>query len=149
MPQSYSAVHVHLVFSTFERRPLLHDHGIRDEMHRVLGSLSGHLGCPTVVVGGVADHVHVLASLGREVSQSDWAKELKRQSTGWAKAKVPEFRWQGGFGAFSVGRSELPVVRPYIERQEEHHRTVSFEEEFLALLKEHGVEFDEKYLWRP
>jgi REP element-mobilizing transposase RayT len=146
MPQSFSAVHVHVVFSTLGRQPFLSEPEFRHEMHRILGSLSGRLGCPTVLVGGVEDHVHLLARLGREVSQSAWVKEIKRQSTTSAKERQPAFRWQSGFGAFSVGLAEIATVRRYIERQEEHHRVSSFQDELLSLLREHGIEYDERFL---
>jgi putative transposase len=90
MPQSLSVVYLHLVFSTKDRRPFLRDPIIRGEMHAWLGSASGQLGCPSVLVGGVEDHVHVLARLGRTISQADWVKELKRTSSIWIKERDPQ-----------------------------------------------------------
>ena len=93
MPQSLSAVCIHLVFSTKNRFPFLTDAALRTKMHHYLAGISNHLDCPALEVGGVADHVHLLAYLGRRRSQADWVKELKRASTIWAKEWVPDFAW--------------------------------------------------------
>src|SRR6516162_7252524 len=103
--QSLSVVYLHLVFSTKDRQPFLRDPGIRAEMHKWLGSASGQLQCPSVIVGGVEDHVHILSRLGRTITQADWVKELKRTSSLWIKQRDPrlsEFTWQAGYGVFSV-----------------------------------------------
>ncbi|AIE87479.1 transposase [Fimbriimonas ginsengisoli Gsoil 348] len=100
-----------------------------------------------MIVGGVEDHVHILAQLGRSRSQADWAKELKRVSSLWLGEKIPGFHWQSGYGVFSVGTAEIEAVRRYVENQEEHHRRYSFQDELRSLLKEHGRAWDERYLW--
>lgn len=147
MSQSLSSLHVHLVFSTLGRTPFLKDENFRSQMHSYLGAVSGRLGCPTVLVGGVEDHVHVLARLGKEITLAGWIKELKRVSSGWAKGMVPDFKWQSGYGAFGISTSDIPSLRRYIEDQEAHHHVVTFQEEFLRLLEEHGIEHDLRYLW--
>jgi putative transposase len=150
MSRSYSSVHIHLVFSTKERRPLLSDPGIRAEMHRYLGGVSKTLDCQPLIVGGVADHVHLLASLGKSRSQAEWVRELKKVSSAWIKMRDPrlaEFAWQGGYGAFSVDKTSIDRVRDYIARQEEHHRVRTFQDEFRELLREHDIEWDEEYIW--
>jgi REP element-mobilizing transposase RayT len=150
MPRSYSSVYVHLVFSTKDRHPFLQDIAFREEVHRFLGGTSKTLDCQPVIVGGVADHVHILAGLGKSISQSDWVKELKRVSTVWmhqTKPEISEFSWQGGYGAFSIDPRNTEPVRRYIAGQDEHHRTRTFQEEFLALLAEYGIEVDERYVW--
>jgi len=119
-------------------------------MHRYLAGISGQLACPALEVGGVADHVHVLAYLGRSCSQADWVKELKRASTVWVKkraAALGDFAWQAGYRAFSVSASQVSKVRQYVANQEAHHRQASFQDELRALLKAHGLEWDETYLW--
>ena len=128
-------------------KPFLKDPNIRLEMHNYLGGISRTLGCPPLIVGGVEDHIHILATMSRTVSQADWIKELKRASNIWIKPRCPEFRWQGGYGIFSVGASQIPTVRDYIANQEEHHRKGSFQDEYLALLKAHGIEWDDRYVW--
>jgi putative transposase len=147
MPQSLSAVYVHAVFSTLGRRPFLADPDFRGRMHGYLVGTSKGLKCPTIQVGGVVDHVHILAILGRETCQAEWVREVKRASSKWAKGAVSDFAWQAGYGMFSVGGREVESVKAYIQNQEEHHRRVSFQEEFRAILAEHGMEWDERYVW--
>ena len=150
MPQSQSAVYLHLVFSTKERRPFLKDQVLRSECHAYLGGVSKKLECPVILAGGVEDHVHLLARQSRTITQADWVKKLKRASSLWIKERDPaakEFAWQAGYGFFSVSFSHLEKVTEYIARQEEHHRVRSFQDEFRAMLAKHRIEWDEKYLW--
>jgi REP element-mobilizing transposase RayT len=98
MPQSFSAVYIHLVFSTKERRPFLRDKSVREALHSQLGGISKTWECPPILAGGVEDHVHLLARLGRTISQSDWVRELKRVLNGWLKDQGGDhagFEWQG------------------------------------------------------
>jgi REP element-mobilizing transposase RayT len=150
MPQSLSAVYLHLVFSTKDREPWLREPSLRAEMHAFLGAVSKQLDCPPVIVGGVEDHVHLLARFGRGMAQAEWVKELKRVSSRWIKERdrqMEDFSWQGGYGVFSVSPSALGAVVRYISGQEEHHRKVSFQDEFRAFLRKHRVEWDERYVW--
>jgi putative transposase len=150
MPQSLSVVYLHLVFSTKDRRPFLRDEILRSETHAWLGAASRELGCPPLLVGGVEDHVHLLARQSRTISQADWIKELKRTSSVWFKERAPaerEFAWQSGYGVFSVSASNIDAVRDYIARQPEHHRKWSFQDELRALLRKHGETWDERYVW--
>ncbi len=150
MPQSLSAVYIHLVFSTKERRPFLRDQTKRAELHSYLGAVSKELDCPPIRVGGVEDHVHVLARFGRTITQADWVKELKRVSSIWMKEQGPpyaDFQWQGGYADFSVSRSNQRQVVDYIDAQEQHHRKMTFQDELRELLRRHEIEFDERYLW--
>ena len=103
MPQSLSAVYLHLVFSTKERRAFLKDQVLRSECHAYLGGISKKLECPLILAGGVEDHVHLLARQSRSITQADWVKELKRASSLWIKERDPaarEFAWQAGYGVF-------------------------------------------------
>ena len=103
-----------------------------------------------IAVGGVEDHVHILARFCRTITQADWVKELKRVSNIWLKKQFRgfgDFDWQDGYGDFSVSVSNLDVVKKYIVEQEEHHRRVSFQDEFRALLSRHGIEWDERHVW--
>ena len=150
MPQSLSAVYIHLAFSTKERQAFLRDKTVRDALHAYLGGISKQLECPPILIGGVEDHVHVLARFGRTITQAEWVKELKRVSNLWLKDKGREwadFQWQGGYAAFSVSQSNLAQVTEYIANQEEHHREQTFQDELRALLRKHDVEFDERYVW--
>jgi len=148
MPQSLSVVYIHLVFSTKERRPFLRDSALRQSVHGYLGEVSKCLDCAPIVVGGVEDHVHLLARFGRTITQAEWVKELKRVSNEWMQQHgVPDFQWQAGYADFSVSQSNVDEVKRYIERQEEHHRKMSFQDELRAFLRKHGMEWDERYLW--
>jgi putative transposase len=150
MPQSLANLLVHIVFSTKERRQFLQDVELRDGMRRYLAGVSKKLDCPAVIVGGATDHVHLLARQSRTITVADWVKELKRASSLWAKtngSQCSAFQWQAGYGAFSVSQSRSKEVQRYIASQEEHHRRMSFQEELRELLKKHGIEFDERYVW--
>ena len=150
MPQSLSAVYIHLVFSTKDRRPFLRDPRVRTQLHAYLGGVSKTLECPSLIVGGVEDHVHMLCRFGRTITQADWVKEVKRVSNIWLKEQGPDyadFEWQGGYSDFSVSKSNLEQVTHYISAQDEHHKKVTFQDELRALLRRHDVEFDERYVW--
>ncbi len=121
MPQSLSAVYIHLIFSTKNRRPFLRDKPVRDELHAQLGAISKALGCPPIGVDGVEDHVHLLCRFGRTITQADWVKELKRVSNRWLKAKgrrCDDGEWQGDYANFSVSHQSEQV-----RRTPQHSRT--------------------------
>lgn len=149
MPQSLSAVYIHLVFSTKERRPFLRDSAIRDATHSYLGGISKKLGCAPIITGGMEDHVHLVARFGRTNIQAEWVKELKRVSSLWLKQEhsIRSFGWQGGYASFSVSASKLEQIKRYVERQEQHHRKFNFQDELRALFSKHHVEWDERYVW--
>ena len=141
MPQSLSAVYIHLVFSTKNRQPFLRDPQIRTRLHAQLGGISKTLGCAPILVGGVGDHVHLLARFGRTI--------LKRVSNLWLKDEyeMRDFECQGGYADFSMSESNLEQVKHYIAHQEQHHRKISFQDELRELLKRHRIEWDERYIW--
>ena len=150
MPQSLSAVYLQAVFSTKERRPFLRDPMCRIRLHAYLGEVSRRLGCPSIIAGGTEDRIHQLIRLGRTITQADWVKEIKRASSLWVKRIEPRFRnftWQAGYGFFSVSPSDRDAVRQYIACQEEHHRKITFQDEFRAMLKRYGLEWDERFVW--
>ena len=149
MPQSLSAVYIHLVFSTKHRQPFLREKSLREDLHAFLGGTSKTLECPPLIVGGVEDHVHLLARFGRTITQAEWVKELKRVSNLWLKEEggVADFEWQAGYSDFSVSRSNLEQVKRYIANQEKHHRKRSFQDEVRELLTKHQIEWDERYIW--
>jgi putative transposase len=150
MAQSLAKILVHGVFSTKERRPFLRDAALRLEMHRYVGGILKHLECQPIIVGGVEDHVHLLASLSRTHTAAELVKEVKRSSSLWIKerdASMRDFCWQNGYGVFSIGFSQIEDVRRYIAEQEQHHRRLSFQDEFRLLLKRYEIPFDERYVW--
>jgi putative transposase len=149
MPQSLSAVYIHLVFSTKERRPFLKDMNMRTSLHSKLGRISKQLKCAPIITGGMEDHIHLLARFARTITQAEWVKELKRVSNLWLKQEylIQAFEWQGGYADFSVSASNLEVVKKYIANQNHHHRKTSFQDELRTLLRSHDVEWDERYVW--
>ena len=150
MAQSLSKILLHTVFSTKERRPFLRDKPQRDELYRYLGGILTNLDCQPLIIGGVEDHVHLLFTQSRTATVADVVKELKRSSSVWLKANSPalaDFAWQGGYGVFSIGQSQVDDVRTYIAGQEEHHRKISFQDEFRRLLQRYEIAFDERYVW--
>jgi len=149
MPQSLSKVILHLVFSTKDREPWL-DSNVRSRVHAYLATICRDLGAEFVRIGGVADHVHIVTTLPRTLSQADFIEQIKKASSKWIKrldALYRGFFWQRGYGAFSVSPSQLEAVLQYIEAQQEHHRTRTFQEEYRELLHRHAVDFDERYVW--
>ena len=150
MPQSLANVLVHIVFSTKHRYPFLADKHVRDEMHAYLGGTCNQLVCPVLIVGGVADHVHILCVLSRNISIAKLVGDVKRASSKWIKTKgrmLTKFAWQSGYGVFSVAQSEVERVREYISGQNEHHQKRTFQVEYRSFLKQYGVDYDERYVW--
>jgi REP element-mobilizing transposase RayT len=149
MPQSLARLHVHLIFSTKNREPVLRD-AVRDPLHRYMAEVLKNLGCPAMLINSVEDHVHILFELGRTVSVSKAVEDVKKHSSKWIKTQGREFdqfAWQAGYGAFAVSESNVGVVQEYIARQQEHHRKKSFQEEYRNFLNRHCLTFDERYVW--
>ncbi|WP_299577805.1 IS200/IS605 family transposase [uncultured Sunxiuqinia sp.] len=149
MPQSLSKVYLHITFSTKQRAKLI-DKDIQTKLFEYLGGICKGLACNPVRVGGTNDHVHILCTLSRKISQAELIEALKKNSSKWMKTqgqRYENFYWQNGYGAFSVNPTEVDVVTNYINFQEEHHRTKTFQEEFQAFLKKYQVEYDERYVW--
>jgi putative transposase len=149
MPQSLSNILIHLVFSTQDRLPLLTSE-VRSELHPYMAGTLRNIQCPALQVGGVEDHVHVLFRLPRTMTVAEVVEKVKGSSSKWIKTKsaaCANFAWQAGYGAFSTGSQEVEGMSRYIREQKEHHRTVSFKEEYMAILRASGVEWDEKYIW--
>ena len=151
MSQSLASVYLHLVFSTKNREPWLKGQ-LAPSTHAYLASVSKDLDAPALQVGGVADHVHILAHFPRSLTISEWVNKLKSNSSRWVKDQSATkdhagFAWQKGYGVFSVSVTHEAAVRKYIEGQAEHHKKVTFQDEYRRLLNKHGVEFDEKYVW--
>jgi REP element-mobilizing transposase RayT len=150
MAQSLAKILVHAIFSTHQRKPLLHDPLIRAETYRYMGGILTRLECQPIVIGGVEDHAHLLFALSRTCEAAKVVAEVKRGSSVWLKSKFSEcndFSWQHGYGIFSIGSSQIDSTRAYIQQQEEHHRKVSFQNEFRQFLKRYEVAFDERYVW--
>jgi putative transposase len=147
MPHTYTNLLYHIVFSTKDRFPFINP-TIKPRLYEYTGGAIRGIGGICLEIGGIEDHVHMLVKLKPTLPVSEFLRELKPNVTNWARRElVPKFEWQNGYGAFSVGESQVASVRGYIQNQVEHHKKVSFEEEFKALLIAAGMEFDERYLW--
>jgi REP element-mobilizing transposase RayT len=148
MGSSYCNLLYHIVFSTKRREPWLTAE-ICSRTHEYLGGAIRNEEGIAMIINGTADHVHILAKLRQDKAISKLIGELKANSSGWISRTFEDcagFAWQEGYGAFTVSQSQLFKVHRYIEKQEEHHRCVSFLEEFKVLLKAHDLPFDERYL---
>ncbi len=149
MPQSLDNVLIHLVFSTKDRYTYLKP-PIRPEAYAYLAEVVRNTGCLCKRVGGIPDHVHLAIQLSRTITIADLVEEIKTSSSKWLKTKGPEFgrfSWQKGYGAFSVSPTDTDALIKYIDDQEEHHRTRTFQEEYRMFLKKYGIEYDERYVW--
>jgi REP element-mobilizing transposase RayT len=137
------------VFSTKERRPLITP-ALRERLWPFLGGIARQNKMKAIEVGGVTDHVHLLISIPSTMAIAKAMQLIKGGSSKWVHETFLEhrlFAWQEKYGAFSVSESRVESVVNYIRGQEEHHRVVTFQEEFLALLQKHRIEYDERYLW--
>lgn len=149
MPQSLTKLYAHLVFSTKDREPLL-DNAIRPRVHAYLATIVRDLKSPWVVVGGTADHVHLLFDMGKMHAPVEFVERTKRESSKFIKTLGQQYKgfyWQRGYGMFSVGPGNRDEIEAYVRNQEEHHRVRSFQEEFRAFLDRYGVTYDEQYVW--
>lgn len=149
MSHAYSRLHYHLVFSTKERKTYIKPE-IKDRLHAYMKGIVFNLDGVVEEIGGVEDHVHLLFYSPPKHALSDVIKALKAGSSGWVHEIWPQrqaFSWQRGYGIFTVSESNVESVREYIRNQEEHHRRMTFEEEFIALLEKHGIEYDPRYVF--
>jgi len=149
MPQSLANVLLHIVFSTKNRVPYL-DASVSPALHAYLATVARNAGSECPRVGGVADHVHLAIQFSRTITIATLVEELKTSSSKWLKTQSPDlsgFAWQRGYGVFSVGPSDLGALGAYIDKQAEHHRTRTFQDEYRAFLTKYGVTYDERYVW--
>ena len=151
MPQSIAKVPVHIVYSTKNRKPWLDSPELRDELYAYKATiLKNNVDSPAIVIGGVEDHIHALCLLSRKFAIMKVIEEIKKETTKWLKKRdnrLSNFAWQNGYGIFGVSESNIPQVRSYIENQEEHHKRVTFKDEFRVLCEKHGIDLDERYAW--
>jgi REP element-mobilizing transposase RayT len=149
MPTTYTNLLYHIVFSTKQRQRLI-TNDFKEELYRYIGGIIRAEGGIQLEIGGTDDHVHILAKLKPAESVSQMLNRIKGNSSKWIneneKSSV-RFAWQEGFAAFTVSESQVEPVRQYIRNQEQHHRRLTFQDELLAFLQRHGVEFDPRYLW--
>ena len=150
MPQSLSKIYVHLVFSTKGRTETIPKTHLA-EVHAYVAEIFNNHGCPAIQVGGTANHIHILFLLGKQANLSEIVRTVKSSTTRWINEKngnpFNRFFWQEGYGAFSVSNSHVDAVIAYIKGQEEHHRKVSFQDEFRKICQLYKAELDERYAW--
>lgn len=148
MPVTYTNLVYHVVFTTKDRQPLIVE-VVRERLYAYMGGIVRSHGGFLMAIGGMPDHVHLMARFRPDASIAEMVRLIKANSSKWMneRSEVPErFQWQAGYGAFSVSESRIPAVRAYIQNQQEHHARVSLKDELLALLQKNRIEFDERYL---
>jgi REP-associated tyrosine transposase len=149
MAKSFFQMYGHLIFSTKDRIKILDDN-IRDRVHAYMASIFRNMDCPYVHVGGAEDHVHVLFDIGKTHLPVKIIGKVKKETSKFIKTVDDEYRdfyWQNGYGLFSVSPANKEVVKNYIDRQMEHHKTMSFKDELCAYLEKYKIDYDEKYIW--
>jgi putative transposase len=149
VPSTYTNLLYHIIFSTKDHIPLIKEE-FQEELYRYIGGIIRAEGGVQLEIGGVSDHVHILAKIKPAIAVSEMLAKIKANSSKWIndhKMKLRKFGWQEGYAAFTVSESQVPSVREYIQHQPEHHRKQTYQEEFIALLERHGIEYDPRYLW--
>ena len=149
MAQTLVSLVVHVIFSTRNRERIITPK-IEPELFAYVGGILKNHESRLLDAGGTADHVHLLVSQSKNVSLSSLMKDVKKDSSSWIKTKGSQFRnfhWQDGYGAFSIGKSDIPELKKYVAGQKEHHRKRTFQEELIEFLDEYGIAYDERYLW--
>ncbi len=149
MGQSLVKQYTHIIFSTKHQQPLIID-SIEEEVYKYIGGICKSLDCNPVIIGGHKNHVHILCLLSKKIALMKLLETVKTNSSKWIKTlddRMKNFYWQNGYGAFSVDPRLIDKVKEYIQNQREHHRVKTFQEEYLIILKEYNMEYDERYLW--
>lgn len=149
MPQSLARILIHYVFSTKNRERWIRDEH-RDELHGYIGGIVEEHKGTLLCSASVEDHIHLLVAQPRTITVADLVEEIKTGSSRWIKTKSAQlsgFHWQSGYGAFSISPSHRPALEHYFAGQAEHHRRVTFQEEYRKLLAKYGIEYDERYVW--
>ena len=149
MAGKYLSLLVHFTWSTAGREPWIAA-DMREDLYSYIGGIMRNKKARLIAAGGMFDHIHLYASLPSTISVADFVNAVKSNSSRWiheSYLQLRSFAWQEGYGAFSVSKSEEPRVDRYIRNQEHHHRKRTFKEELIGLLKKHGIEYDQRYIW--
>ena len=149
MAQTLVCLRVHAAFSTKDRRPMITPE-VEPELYAYLGGTIKNLDSRCLAAGGTSNHIHLLISQSKNLPLSRLMEEIKKSSSKWIKTKgeaLRSFGWQDGYGAFTIGQSQVEALRRYIAGQKERHKRQTFEEELITLLKKYQVEYDERYIW--
>jgi REP element-mobilizing transposase RayT len=150
MSQSLSKLYVHTIFHVKNEQIIIRQEDEK-ELYAYMGGLIKQTFSDPIKIGGTHNHIHVLANMSKNISLAKFLEEIKKNSSRWIKTKDVHYRnfaWQGGYAGYSVSQSKVEVVLKYIENQREHHKKLTFQEEYLKFLKEYGIGYDENYLWK-
>ena len=144
MPQSFGLNPMHIIFSTKNRSPLIKG----KELFKYAAGICNSLGCQTIAIGGYSDHIHILCYLSKNIALSKLVQDVKTSTSRWMKTKgTSNFYWQSGYAGFPADPKDLDALIAYINHQEEHHRRLTFKEEYRKVLSELDIVFDERYVW--
>src|SRR3954468_6738966 len=147
MAQTFTRLLVHIVFSTKDRVPLITP-DCETDLYAYLGGICRNLDSPLIAAGGTSDHLHLLVSQSKNIALAPLVMNIKKDSSKWLKTKGPRaFKWQEGYGGFTIGESGVDALVRYIARQKVHHRRQTFQEEFLELLAKYKQIYDPRYIW--
>jgi len=149
MGQSLVQNYIHIIFSTKNRQSLIYP-PYEEELYSYLGGICKNKECIPIKIGGYTDHVHILCKLSKKVALMDLLEEIKSHSSKWIKTldkSFENFYWQNGYGGFSINPQQVDTVVKYITNQKEHHKNISFQEEYRIFLDRYKVEYDERYVW--
>lgn len=149
MAQSLSKLYVHIIFHTKYNQDLI-DAAIETELYVYIGGIIKANGSLPIKINGTPNHIHILSTMSKNIALAKFVEEIKRNSSRWIKTKgerYQEFAWQGGYAGYSVSQSVVEKVARYIDNQKQHHKTISFQDEYRKFLEEYGVDYDENYLW--
>lgn len=144
MSHSYSSALVHVVFSTKDRQPIIDD---PEKLWAYVIGIERNIGLHPIATGGINNHLHLLFAFPGTIAFSEAIQKIKANSSRWMKDRVRGFSWQEGFGAFTVSPSHVQAVTRYVRNQEQHHRKTGFEDEFIAMLKKAGIQYDPKHVF--
>jgi len=150
MPSAFTQNFYHTVFSTRHRAMLITPE-LEERLYPFMGGIVRDLRCTLLAVNGVPDHVHLLVRYRADLSHSEMLQQIKGRSSKWVNETFPHighFAWQEGYGGFTVSKSVAPEVEAYIVRQKEHHKRQDFKTEFLALLRRHGIDFEDNEVFK-
>ena len=150
MANTYTQLYIHYVFAVQNRLCIINK-SWQDDLYKYMSGIIEQQGHKLMIINGVQDHVHILISMNPKQAPSDLMFHLQRSSSLWInqnKLVSGKFSWQEGFGAFSLSKSLSPFVLNYIKNQQDHHKKTSFTEEYLKILIENDIEFDEKYIFK-
>jgi len=149
MSHSFAKVHLHIIFSTKNRKPYITEK-IQSRLYQYIKTICLNLSCPIHKIGGIEDHVHILLEQSRTIPAAKIIETIKSNSSRWVKQEFPdytEFSWQSGYAVFSVDRLTYEPVKNYIANQSEHHKKRSFKDELILILNKYNIKYDEQILW--